>query len=456
MKLIARADKGTFHVRGYEGADGPGHMKHFHALYYWLTETSLPSLPASEQVMVDLSADRDPATHCASGFLHAMSRARPDQAMVEPLRPHMFRMSAGSPEKEKGVFGNYERVKALGSVLQLVVSDSTGYGRGGWLPGDNGNWTQWEDVIERLVKDARAQGCTVQWDIWNEPNIEVFWPSDRDRFFETWRVGVRKLRSLEPHAVVVGPSLAWFDEKYLCDFLLYAKEHDVLPDVLSWHEMHGPERGYRSIPAHVDAMREFMAANGIKIDRFSINEIIGPSLQTKPGTAVWFFERLERAGIESAAHACWDDEAKGCSNCANQSLDGILTPDGKPRSTWWAYKGYADVTGRLVEVRPSASVAGVAGYDEEAREVRMVLGRDGGTGAVEVVVSGLTKSLVEQGRIHVVAERIPYSEWQHLPSPIGVYDRDFIISADKVAIPLPSFGPDDAYSLRLGPARKSR
>jgi hypothetical protein len=45
MKLIAAADKGSFHVRGYAGDTGEEHMRHFHALDHWLARTSLPLLP---------------------------------------------------------------------------------------------------------------------------------------------------------------------------------------------------------------------------------------------------------------------------------------------------------------------------------------------------------------------------------------------------------------------------
>ena len=43
------------------------------------------------------------------------------------------------------------------------------------FPGDNGNWTDYDNFLTRLINDVRAAGLTVQWDIWNEPNITIFW-----------------------------------------------------------------------------------------------------------------------------------------------------------------------------------------------------------------------------------------------------------------------------------------
>ena len=51
----------------------------------------------------------------------------------------------------------------------------------------------------------------------------------------------------------------------------------------------------------------------------------------------------------------------------------------KPRSIWWAYKGYADVTGTLVEVTPSrdTKIDAVAGFDRKRHAVSIVVGNDG-------------------------------------------------------------------------------
>lgn len=48
MSLTAQSDLGNFRVLGYEGPDGPGHMKHFHALAYWLGMTSLENISTGD------------------------------------------------------------------------------------------------------------------------------------------------------------------------------------------------------------------------------------------------------------------------------------------------------------------------------------------------------------------------------------------------------------------------
>ncbi len=400
---------------------------------------------AQEVVTIDLSADRGPVTQRASGFLHAMTAAVPGPELVNPLKPRLFRMWAEDWHgKGEGAFANYARAKKLGARMQIVVSDSTGYPQNGAWPGDDGNWTGWESLVENLVKRAKEKRHAFEWDIWNEPNIGYFWKRDQARFFETWIRGCRRIRALDPKAVIVGPSISGYDRKYLQEFLLHMKANGAVPDKLSWHEFGDPKK----IPAHVAEMREFMKAQGIKDLPISLNEIINSKQATNPGITVHYFANIERAGADGACHACWGDEAAGVTACENQSLDGILThPDKQPRSTWWAYKGYADVTGRLASLEPSAALDGVAGLDLKTKTARVVLGRNGGdAGPVEVEFLGMGAL----GKtVHVFAERISDSGWKALTSPLISLNADYPVLQGRLKITLPDFGPSDAFTIRL-------
>ncbi len=411
-------------------------------------------VPAAELVGVDLSSDLGPATQRASGFLHAMSATVPGPDYVDPLKPKLFRMAAEDWQKEgAGAWANYDRVRKLGARLQIVVSDSHGYALANWWPGDDGDWSKWQFLVDSMVKRALSEKRIVEWDIWNEPNIGYFWQRDRDRFFETWKRGCLKVRELDPSAVVVGPSLSGYDRKYLEEFLTFCKTNNVVPDILSWHEFGSP----RSIPKHVDEMRAFMKSSGIPVKPICLNEIISGAQSTKPGATVAYFAAIERAKVEGACHACWNDKDPGVSACSNKTLDGILTyPDRKPRSVWWTYKAYADVTGTLAKLEPGKTVDGVAGVNSKARLVRMVLGRntkDGETCDAELTITGLKAApwLARQGKVRVVAERIPDSGFEELTAPTKVIDAVQEVKAGSLKVIVPAFGPSDAYSVMLAP-----
>ena len=122
----------------------------------------------AEQVSVDFQSTIRPLTHAGSGFLHSFSATTPPDNLVVPLRPQLFR---SYPESgDSGAFPTYDRVAAMGGKTQLVVSDAYGY-NSPW-PGDGGNWNAWEDLCRELVNHAMLEGKIIQYDLWNEPDID--------------------------------------------------------------------------------------------------------------------------------------------------------------------------------------------------------------------------------------------------------------------------------------------
>jgi len=412
----------------------------------------------SEIVVVDLASDEGPVIYRASGFLHGMTDDEPPDRLVAPLKPKLFRDWADGPA---GAFATNRRVRRLGARQHLVVSDSWGdrYGFGGsrhW-PGDAGEWREWENLVANLVTRAKGQGCVFEWDIWNEPDTKTFWGRDRAQWYETWRRGYLKIREFEPDAIIVGPSLAGYDRELLLEFLTYAKSHNLVPDVLCWHEFgwDTPDPA-RQIPDHAAEMRALMEQQGIPIKRISLNEIIGPDCQLKPGPTVGFFVGAEAARVDGVCHACWDEADGEISNCNNVSLDGLLTPTYKqPRATWWVYKSYADMTGRLVAVSPSASVDGLASLGEDKSFAVILMGRrEGQPGPVELQVEHVPAALCSRhdGKVKVVVEHLPDREWLALPEPLLVSETSSRPMSGTLAVRIGTFTPGDAYVVSLSPA----
>jgi hypothetical protein len=311
-------------------------------------ETS-PSLT----LVADLSRPIGKITLCGSGFLHSMNATSPTEELVAPLRPRAFRGRAD--ERYLLQPGFYDRLVRLGvRHIQVVVSDSWGYPNGffGW-PGDNNNWKPWEDAVDRVVAECARRKQNVEFDIWNEPDGKYFWAPDRGRWLETWKRGYSRIRSQQPKAAIAGPSISNYSLAFLEEFLVYAKANQCVPDILSWHELGAPTGG--RIPEHTRKVKDLVTSLGLSISRFSINEIIPANRQYSPATAISYFAALETAGIESACHSCWGDEAG--SNCDMMMLDGLLTPDSKAaRAAWWAYASYGEMGGaERIEVREVGS-----------------------------------------------------------------------------------------------------
>ncbi len=418
-----------------------------------------------EDVSVDFSYAGEMPTHRGTGILHSFSAVAPDPVYVNPLSPNLFRVMEKSwnGDPNTGAFASYARMRQYTSHIQLVVSDSWGYDRTDF-PGDGGNWAPWETTVANLAQRAVNAGNTYEWDLWNEPDIQSFWPRSRDQFFETWRRAFVQVRAKVPNATIVGPSMAVYSDEFFQSFLTYCKNNNCLPDVLSWHQIpesttlyYDPGRG-TTVTDRVARLKTWMAANGINITRFSINEYMYETEQTKPGTVVWMLQDLERAKVESAAHTCWNDPLGGF-NGFNQSLDGLLTPDGQPRSTWWTYKAYGELSGKMTKIDPDrGTVRGVASYNATTKEARLVLGREmgyfGGTVNVPLTLAHLTHTglFAEGERVRIVANRIADSGANALAAPPAAVDTTAVVVNGALRFTLPNFGPSDAYSVLIAKA----
>jgi MYXO-CTERM domain-containing protein len=404
----------------------------------------------ADQASVDFSIAVRPMSHAGSGFLHSFTPTSPSDALIAPLKPQLFRDWPDGGDGG-GAFNNYARATALGAKMQVVVSD--GYSNYTTFPGDNADYSNWENYCRNLAIRATVAGAHLQYDIWNEPDIGYFWNRPETQFLETWKRGYQAIRLIDPLATIVGPSLSNFNSTSEIDvnksqfkvFIDYAKANNVLPDILSWHEFSG------SFPARVDDARAYLAANSINISRFSLNEIVSSSDMTKAGVLPRYFAQLERAGIESVTHACWD-EPSGVNNGNNQSLDGLLTADTKqPRSTWWTYERYGKMSGTTAESTNGSTVDAVASF--EAGKAYILMGRFRTTTdtSADVLLQHLdfVNNLIKDGKIHILAERIDDSGFNAATAPLAILDADYPIVNNQLLLTLPNFGVYDSYFLTI-------
>ena len=411
-----------------------------------LLMASMVHSAAAETVTVDFAVTNGPATHRASGFLHSISTEQPDDHVVRPLKPKLFRLHASAALTPS----LYHRLTGYGASVQGVISDSSGYpGPSGLWPGDGKDWVRWEKLVEDLVREADSKGLQLHWDIWNEPDHPQFWDRSAEQFFETWKRAIRTIRRVNPKAIIVGPSLAKGPSHYLYGFLLSAHAENVLPDIISWHDM------ALDHPNNVGSVRQFLAKRGIPDRPISINEFRYSDGTHRPGDIVWWLSHIEEEAPESAASSCWPDR-EGYSNCETDTLDGLLSYGGLRRAAWFAHKGYAEITGQLVGVGSSGfKVAGIAGVDSDLQTGRLILGRREDVAAsaeesVEVVFRNLDRlnpSLKERA-VFVRAERIPDSGL--LDSPFVTIAAAYPVVNNEVRVRLPDFGAGDAYMVVLG------
>jgi len=111
---------------------------------------------------------------------------------------------------------------------------------------------RWSDLVAALVRHlidrfGRDEVRTWAFEVWNEPNLKVFWSADESAYFELYDVSVRAVRSVDPTLRVGGPATAavgWVD-----DLLAHTGATDVPLDFISTHTYGLPPLDLRPITA---------------------------------------------------------------------------------------------------------------------------------------------------------------------------------------------------------------
>ncbi len=101
------------------------------------------------------------------------------------------------------------------------------------------DWDRWADLVRDLVRQligryGRAEVLdNWSFEVWNEPNLEVFWSGTPEEYFRLYDVTARAIRSVHPGLRIGGPASAasgWIEE-----FLAHLDASGAPLDFLSTH-----------------------------------------------------------------------------------------------------------------------------------------------------------------------------------------------------------------------------
>ncbi|MEW2118195.1 RICIN domain-containing protein [Streptomyces sp. NPDC005474] len=420
-----------------------------------------PSQAADTSVTVDFATAAGAPTYRASGTLYGMS---PDGSLPQD---HFFKdikwkfERAGGAQLNSGGYGTslaayqtrwnatlaqYKRTKALGGTFILLPHDLWGADSttSQAFPGDNGDWTKFDSFVNQLFSDVKANNMTVQWDLWNEPNGQGFWPRPESQYLQMWSRFYAAVRTNFPGQLIVGPSYSQNPENntWWQAYMPYVKTNNVVPDIWSWHAEAGDP------VADAGAMDSLLATYGLTNQRpYQINEYATLAQQT-PGGGAWYISRLERAGVDglrgnwASGTNLHDYEANLLTkNSAGQYL---------PRGEWFMYRYYGSQTGNVVNLVPGTNTDGFATRDNTARNAKILIGSNGNTGNVTVNLNRLdTTSVVENGQVRAVVQRIPNGNGA--AGPITISDTTLTVSNNAASVTVPYTNATDGYTITLLP-----
>ncbi|MFF3437197.1 RICIN domain-containing protein [Streptosporangium sp. NPDC002721] len=424
--------------------------------------TAAPAQAADESITVNLATAGGSPTYRASGWIYGMTEnaSGPADHFFRDVRFRYMRAGGAQLDGPGGwVSGRYDRrwnatraqllrTRALGGEFVLLPHDL--WGADGYpisrFPGDNGNWSDYDAFLTRLIGDVRATGAPVQWDLWNEPNITLFWNRPQSQYLELWRRTYQRIRAEFPAHLIVGPSCAcvpsttntWWNQ-----YLDYVKANNVIPDIISWHSLPGDP------VANVAAADTTLNSRGIPHPRpYQINEY-GASNEQNPGDGSWYIARLERAGADGL-RANW----AGGGNLHND-LGNLLVRNSAgqhlPKGEWWVYRFYGSQTGQIVSVTPSASYDAFATKADGAVKVLVGGGRTTGNLAVNLQRLDTTGGVVQNNQVRVVVQRIPHNGGGAVQGPVTVQNSVVTLSGNATTVNVPNGNVNDTHTVTLLP-----
>lgn len=420
------------------------------------TATVTITIANVDPFVVDLADRYRPVTHVASGALYGLAEeGRPSDALIAPLKPRMFTQMAPNggqlPNGEVTPIGDALKVASIaernGATVTIRMPDIYPNFPYQWV-----DWDDWYAKVDTMVQARLDSGATniYAYELWNEPD----WTWDTTKagaYLDGWKKTYDRVRSLDPDTPIMGPSYSIYQESWLRNFLTYCKTNDCLPDIISWHEL-GDFSGTpnpQNIESRIANYRAIEQELGIDPLPISINEYMAYSEDTIPGNTIQYIAQFERGGVDTANTAFWFRPGR---------LSNIITDAGKPNGSWWMFKWYGDMTGKMAMTTPPQptrmGLDGIASVDTSNSSVQVVFG--GAEGDRDIVVQGFDSEGLAYtvGKAYVTIESTPwYGVDTEVKAPTAVYSGEFDIVDGVIRVPMKDMNPISAYHLVITPAK---
>ncbi|WP_322905912.1 CBM35 domain-containing protein [Paenibacillus sp. SGZ-1009] len=410
-----------------------------------------PAKAAAEQLTVDVSQSTGAIKHGASGFLYGLgSPGVPNPNMLAPLSPQAIAQKA--PDGLQHPNGDALKVApeflaAGGKEIQIYMQDIYK----NW-PYENLGLDDYLNKIDvmvpKVVNDPNHSKFV--YIPFNEPDgiwyqgLTQTGSDAQKKFFADWKTVYQRIKQLDPDAKIGGPNTAAYHAQFMHDFFNFAKANNVLPDVVTWHELNNDF--FTDWYNHYNDLRSIEQQLGISTTPIAINEYARPSDLAIPGELVQWVTRLENSKVDGML-AYWTTAG---------TLNDLVTQNDTPTGGWWLYKWYGEMTGNTVATTPTTtngSFQGLATVDNSKKQVRVVFGGSypDNTYSTTINVKGLSAGTFGQS-VHATVWGVDSTGTSPSSGPYVVQEGDYTVSNGQINVPLSNLQAKSAYQLIVTPA----
>ncbi|SDP08049.1 Carbohydrate binding module (family 35) [Streptomyces sp. cf386] len=406
-----------------------------------------------QRLTIDLAASEGPVMLGANGALYGLSDdGVPSDAALEPLKvTSISQKPEGGAQHPNGDALTVSKsfFRNGGGEINVMMQDI--YAK--W-PYEDLGIDDYLPKVDRIAKEVAADpnGDRFVYIPFNEPDQiwyklgvadQAQYEANRDRFFNDWKTVYQRIRAINPDARIAGPNEAGYHTRLLRDFLAFAKRENVLPQVMTWHEL--GSGSLRDFQAHYDDYRSLEREAGIVPLKINIDEYANRRDLSVPGQLVQWVSMFERNKVYANA-AYWD---------AAGNLSGHVVRSNIPNGGWWFFRWYAGLTGDTVKVTPPRAdtidtLQGLASLDTSRRQAQVLLG--GSDGDSDVVVENVSRSVFGRTVTATVAEAAWSGyEGQHATPRVLARTKVKVADDGTVTVPLRGMQKMSAYRIVLTP-----
>ena len=244
----------------------------------------------------------------------------------------------------------------------------------------------------------------VQWDIWNEPNITLFWNRPQAQYFELWRRTYQRIRAAFPSHLIVGPSCACVPSTggWWTQYLDFVSANNVVPDIISWHSpARRPGRQRRDGQHHARLARH--PAPAAVPDQRVRRVATSRTRVTAPGTSPGW------NGPAPTGCAPTGPAAATCTTTWATCSPATRPASTCPRANGGSTASTAHRPARSRRSRPAPTTTPSPPRTPASAKILVGGGRTTGNIAVNLQRLDTTSGIVQNNQVRVVVQRIPYN-----------------------------------------------
>ena len=451
---------------------------------------------AGTTATVTLSAISGTPSHLASGFIYGIPDT-PNQIPDEFYEDIDFNYAraggAQVPAPGRGwiwgldeyknrfasALSNYRTARKYGANFIFLIHDLWGadgtQNASAPYPGDNGDWTDWDDYLTNWISDVNANDMTpgLSVDIWNEPDLDIFWNRTQEQWIEMYGRTYHRLRTQLPSVPLLGPTLAEapdYNITWWTNWLAFICTNDSIPDQYVWHLEGNINTLDDDLATNVPILNDLLANYSLPSRPINIDEYATYPEQN-PAGAAWWISRLERYnahGLRGNWLSSYElhDFMASLLYKPNSTVTGNYSANGTgywPNGEYQVYKYYAtNMTGMRLATSGSANrlfdayatMDTATSNSTNSTTVKVLTGTRLATGSYSIQLQGLSTtplSLQESGTVSVQTWEFP-DPGGHLgnvegPTDLGVSMLNY--SGDALTLSVDVTDNSTAYAFEL-------